>query len=229
MSIKFSNTKFSKWYDDSNKDVIKYFDTLPHKIKHGIDLHSDIKIDEIPISYKTGPIRMLGRGVRYASPKLVTKFVSISLDTSQNSCCQLNRLLTTADKYFSSPEVKFELFGDNADSYEYVSIVRKTDNEIRKCEPDYCNFKFIINDGKLETIVFMDNERLGLNDLEKISFGSEIVCDIEFKRLWVMSRSWDSKQIYGVDVFVNEMNGKSRVNQRVDFMKYVDFDSDSEG
>jgi hypothetical protein len=226
MSIKFTNIKFSKWYDDSNKDDIQYLDELPNKVKQNINLHNDIKIDDKPIVHKTKPIRMFSRGIPNPISKLAPKYISISLDSSQNSCCYLNRLLITADRYFCSPIVKAELFGDDANSYEYVSIVRKTDNEIRKCEPDYCNFKFIIDDGKLETVVIMDDEKLGLDNLDKVSWGTEIVYTIEFRRLWVMSRSWDSKQIYGVDVFVNEMNCKSQ--KKVNFINYVDFDSKSE-
>ena len=107
----------------------------------------------IKLLLQTGSIQFMANDL--LNPEIITDsgYMIVCFDRNQPSCIELKKHFEKADAYFGSAEIKANLFGNDANTYEYVPIIKTQDNPFNNVQQyDYCKFKlnmFDTNNGKI--------------------------------------------------------------------------------
>lgn len=198
----FSNIKFSELYETKGSVLMKF-----------------ICLNNKRVVIKTGPIKMN----RYGIPRLNNKhypddkyrsFIKIPLDPTQISCNNLKNFLIVQDMFFSSDNTKNNLFGTEADKYQYYPKIKliEYDNKIK--EEENHNTVEIINIG-------MNN----FNDFNNLSTDNLNNVEILAKRKYISSDYCKVKIAHGLPIAVKYNGQKFFASNITDIEEYIKFGS----
>lgn len=244
MNYNVQNTNFNKFYDLDISDLQLYR-----------QLMSYIKYQKKDFVVKTQPIKITAYGISSIRAHIyddsMREFINIPLDKNQTACNDLRNLLERADDFFGSIHLRKKLFGNNANNYQYMSLIKNKNNYEFTCEdkkkpflPDYCKMKFLIkkcnNNRIIKSVLKKNNIEIKINSItdmaKNIRFNNIVSLTFQFGNVWAnKTSSLIGEKYYGVSLSVIEINiGKNftfinigkpiydRIGLKKAYKKYMD-------
>jgi len=150
-------------------------------------------------------------------------YIKVPIDPEQDNCVELGEMLTAADAYFGSEDVKTKLFGKNAAKYEYQPC-RKTpqpkedddedDTKTKKAKAhsddkprpiiDYCKFKFdtmkkgtgknVTKINKTKLVRIEGKRRIPVQAVTITDIANEITYQSDITFIGYFSKVWANEQ-----------------------------------